>query len=53
MRAVQSTLLNRPAASSAKPGRSDIEEKLSNDSNATTATTTTTSYSKVSHVAKP
>ena len=42
---MQSTLLNRPQSSSAKPGRSDIEERLANDPNTTTSSTTTSSYS--------
>ncbi|DBA67634.1 hypothetical protein WJX79_004255 [Trebouxia sp. C0005] len=37
--------LNRPAMTSSKPGRSDIEEALAKNPNTTTASTTTTSYS--------
>lgn len=40
-----SKLLNRPAMTSSKPGRSDIEEALAKNPNTTTASTTTTSYS--------
>lgn len=39
-----SKLMNRPTSDSTKPGRSDIEELLSNPS-ATTSTKTTTSHS--------
>ncbi|KAL3132385.1 hypothetical protein ABBQ32_008955 [Trebouxia sp. C0010 RCD-2024] len=35
----------RPQSASAKPGRSDIEERLAADGNVTTASTTTSSYS--------
>lgn len=42
---VQSVPINRPQSSSAKPGRSDIEERLANDENVTTASTTTSTYS--------
>ncbi|DBB14182.1 hypothetical protein WJX82_001303 [Trebouxia sp. C0006] len=40
-----SKLLNRPAMTSSKPGRSDIEEVLAKNPNTTTSSTTTTSYS--------
>ncbi len=42
---MQSKLLNRPAMTSSKPGRSDIEEALAKKPNTTTSSTTTTSYS--------
>ena len=42
---MQSKLLNRPAMTSSKPGRSDIEEVLAKNPNTTTSSTTTTSYS--------
>jgi len=42
---MQSKLLNRPAMTSSKPGRSDNEEALAKNPNTTTSSTTTTSYS--------
>ena len=47
-----SKLMNRPTSNSTKPGRSDIEELLSNP-NATTSTTTTTSHSVKVSTASP